>query len=149
MAYSRYIRFERAVVLLFATVGCALLTMTVGIGMVHLRLPPTDGAYDKPWFSIEVMTVAGPLCILCTAIAYPIMVWGLVRTSLAKSLPVVFLVSTCSMAASTAVSPICAPISLACSAVGIAWCRSRFRDTVGAAPNTTQQPTGAPSGAGG
>ena len=39
--------------------------LTVGIGMVHLRLPPTDGAYDKPWFSIEVMTVAGPLCILC------------------------------------------------------------------------------------
>ena len=31
MAYSRYIGFERAVILLFATVACALLTMTVGI----------------------------------------------------------------------------------------------------------------------
>jgi hypothetical protein len=33
--------------------------------------------------------------------------------------------------------------------VVIVWCRWRFRDTVGAAPNTTQQPTGAPGGAGG
>lgn len=149
MAYSRYIGFERAVILLFATVACALLTMVVGIGMIHLRLPPTDGAYGKPWFSIEVMTVAGPLCILCAAIAYPVMIWGLVRTKLAKSLPVVFVVSTGSMAASAGLGPLGAGISLACSTVAIAWCRWRLRDSVGAAPNTTQQPTGAPSGAGG
>jgi O-antigen/teichoic acid export membrane protein len=149
MAYSRYIGFERAVILLFATVACALLTMIVGIGMIHLRLPPTDGAYGKPWFSIEVMTVAGPLGILCAVIAYPVMLWGLGRANLAKSLPVVFVVSVGSMAASARVGPLGAGVSLACSTAAIAWCRWRFRDTVGAAPNTTQQPTGAPGGAGG
>jgi hypothetical protein len=56
MAYSRYIGFERAMILLFATVACALLTMTVGIVVFHLRLPPTDGAYGESWFSTEVMT---------------------------------------------------------------------------------------------
>ena len=90
MVYSRYIWFERAVILFFATVACALLTMSVGIGMIHFWLPPTDGAYGKPWFSIEVMTVAGPLCTLCVVIAYPVMLWGLARTNLGKSLPVVF-----------------------------------------------------------
>ena len=149
MVYSRYIGLERAVILLFATVACALLTMTVGIGMIHFRLPPTDGAYGKPWFSVEVMTVAGPLCILCAAIAYPVMVWGLVRTNLAKSLPIVFVVSAGSMAASAGLGPLGAGVSLVCSTGAIAWCRRRFRDSVGAAPNTTQQPAGAPSGAGG
>ena len=149
MAYSRYIGFERAVILLFATVACALLTMTVGIGVFHLCLPRTDGAYGKSWFSTEVMTVAGPLCILCAGIAYPLMVWGLVRTNLARSLPIVFVVSAGSMAASAALGPLGAGVCLACSAIAIVWCRWRFRDSVGAAPNSTQQPTGAPSSAGG
>jgi hypothetical protein len=149
MAYSRFIGFERAIILLLATIACTLLTMTVGIGVFHLSLPPTDGAYGKSWFSTEVMTVATPLCVLCAGIAYPLMVWGLVRTNLARSLPIVFVVSTGSMAASAGLGPLGAGISLGCSTIAVAWCRWRFRDSVGAAPNTTQQPTGAPSGAGG
>ena len=127
MAYSRYIRFERAVILFVATIACALLTMTVGVGMIHLRLPPTDGAYDKRWFSTEVTAVAGPLCLVCAVIAYPLMLWGLLRTDLAKSVPVVFAVAVVSMAATAGFGPLGAGISLACSTLAMAWCRSRFR----------------------
>lgn len=134
MAYSRFLWFERAVILLFATIACGLLTMTVGIGILHWQLPPTDGAHGKPWFSIEVMTVAGPLCVLCIGIAYPVMLWGLARTNLTRSLPVVFAVATGSMAASARLGPLGAGISLLCSTAAVAWCRWRFRDAVAAPP---------------
>ena len=135
MAHNQDIVFERAVILLFATVGCALLTMVVGIGMLHFLLPPTDGAYGKAWFTSDVMSFALPLCFVGAVIAYPLMIWGLMRTSLSKSLPVVFAVSTFSMAAAARLGPLGEVISLGASTVAIAWCRRRFRDTVGATPN--------------
>lgn len=128
MAYRRYIGFERAVILSVATVVCAVATMVVGIGVFRLGLPPTDGAYGRPWFSVEVMTVAGPLCVSCAAIAWPVMLWGLLRTTVSKSLPVVFAVSVGSMAASARLGPLGAGISLGCSVLAIAWCRRRFLD---------------------
>lgn len=147
MAHSRYMVLERAVILLLATVACALVTMVVGVGTFHLWLPQSDGAYGKPWFTVEVMAVAGTLCVACAVIAYPVILWGLLRTNLFKSLPVVVVVSITSMAASARLGPLGAGISLVCSTLAIVWCRSRFRDTVGAAPNLPQQPTSAPSGA--
>lgn len=135
MAYRRYILFERAVILAFATVICSGLTMVVGLGVFHLSLPPTDGAYGGSWFSEPAMTVAGPLCMLCTLIAYPFMLWGLVRTRLTRSLPLVFLVSLCSMALLARFHVFGALISLACSITTVSVCRWRFRDTVESTPN--------------
>ena len=143
VAYRRYILFERAVILAFATVLCSGLTMVVGIGAFHLSLPPTDGATLRSWFSEPVMTIAGPLCGLCTLIAYPFMLWGLVQTRLVRSLPLVILVSLSSMAVLARFHVIGAVISLVCSITTMCVCRWRFRDTVEATLNEPREPTSA------
>lgn len=143
MAHRRYILFERAVILAFATALCSGLTMVVGLGAFHLSLPPTDRAYGGSWFSEPAMTVAGPLCGLCTLIAYPFMLWGLVRTRLVKSLPTVILVSLGSMAVLARFHVIGAVISLVCSIAAMCVCRWRFRDTAEAILDEPQQPDSA------
>ena len=133
MAYRKYILFERAMVLALATVVCAGLTMCVGIAFLHMSL------YGEPWFSAHVMSVAGPYCILCALLAYPFMLWGLVRTNLARSLPFVFVVAVGSMAVTARLGLLGAGISLLCSIVAMAVCRRRFRDTALGAPNPARQ----------
>ena len=64
------------------------------------------------------MMVGGSLCAVCAVLAYPLMLWGLVRTNLAKSLPVVFATAIGTIATTAGwLGPIGAAFSLVASAI--------------------------------
>ena len=102
-------RFERAVVLAFATLGCAWATATVGmfgfelsnrLTLVGLGLSGVDGE------------IACWLTAIAALIAYPFMLWGLMRTQFERSLPRVFATSLLSMAVLSPAGPLGVPPSL-------------------------------------
>jgi hypothetical protein len=126
MAHRQHFLFARAVLLAFATAVCAGLTMGVGLVVLDLtEAPPRDG---ERWLSVRTLVEAAPACLLFAALAYPCMLGGLLRTNLAKSLPVVFVVSLASMALTARGYHLGALVSLICSCAAMDHCKTRFGD---------------------
>jgi hypothetical protein len=128
VAHDKHILLERAAILAVATVVCAVLTFITGVAVLSASWPD-DPARGGLWFSAAAMESGGALCLVCALIAYPLMLWGLSRTKLTKSLPVVFAVSIGTMAATAGVvGPIAAGFSLVFSAIAMGICRKVVRE---------------------
>lgn len=130
MANYAHWRFERAVILALAAPAIAVAAMGATLFVLHVLLPADDLARGGPVFTTPVLEFGLMYALAAAAIAWPCMLWGLWRTALHRSLPVV--AATAVIAVPAGVAGLGFGCGLGCgflaAVAAMAFCRRRYRD---------------------